>query len=86
MEATVQPITRSVLRVSVTLTPEFTWRDSQHGNLQRWLVWVEDPVNEHIYHTETFNLSKKQATKVKHNNSVSLTHSLKGSTTRVFKV
>ena len=60
LEAQVQPITRSVLRVTVTLTPEFIWRDSQHGNLQRWLIWVEDPVNEHIYHTETFNLSKKQ--------------------------
>ena len=25
-----------------------------------WMIWVEDPVNEHIYHTETFSLSKKQ--------------------------
>jgi len=60
LEAQIQPITRSVLRLSVTLSPDFIWRDSQHGNLQRWLIWVEDPVNEHIYHTETFNLSKKQ--------------------------
>ena len=50
---------RSVLRVGVTLTPDFVWRDSQHGGAQRWLVWVEDPVNEHIYHTETFTLSKQ---------------------------
>jgi len=60
MTAVVQPITRSVLRISVTLIPEFEWRDAMHGALQRWLIWVEDPVNEHIYHTETFNLSKKQ--------------------------
>lgn len=60
MTAVVQPITRSVLRVSVTLIPEFEWRDAVHGALQRWLIWVEDPVNEHIYHSETFNLSKKQ--------------------------
>lgn len=60
MTATVQPITRTVLRVSVTLIPEFEWRDQLHGALQRWLIWVEDPVNEHIYHSETFNLSKKQ--------------------------
>ena len=59
MEATVQPITRSVLRVTVALTPEFKWRDAVHGGLQRWLVWAEDPVNEHIYHNETFMLSKK---------------------------
>jgi len=60
MTAVVQPITRTVLRVSVTLIPEFEWRDNMHGALQRWLIWVEDPVNEHIYHHETFNLSKKQ--------------------------
>ena len=60
MMAVVQPITRSVLRVSVTLIPEFEWRETIHGTLQRWLIWVEDPVNEHIYHHETFNLSKKQ--------------------------
>ena len=60
LEAVVQPITRSVLRVSATLTPEFMWRDEVHGQAQQWLIWVEDPVNEHIYHTETFTLSKKQ--------------------------
>ena len=60
LEAVVRPITRSVLRVSATLTPEFMWRDEVHGQTQQWLIWVEDPVNEHIYHTETFTLSKKQ--------------------------
>ena len=60
LDATVQPITRSVLRVQVTLTPNFRWIDQHHGGAQRWLVWVEDPVNEHVYHSETFALSKKQ--------------------------
>jgi len=60
LEATVQPITRSVLRVSVLLTPEFTWVDRHHGGAQRWLLWVEDPVNEHVYHSETFTVTKKQ--------------------------
>ena len=60
LEAVVRPITKSVLRVSVTLTPDFTWREEVHGQTQQWLIWVEDPVNEHVYHTETFTLSKKQ--------------------------
>ena len=59
LEATVQPITRSVLRVSVLLTPEFTWVDRHHGGAQRWLLWVEDPVNEHVYHSETFTVTKR---------------------------
>ena len=59
LEAAVQPITRSVLRVSVLLTPEFTWVDRHHGGAQRWLLWVEDPVNEHVYHSETFTVTKR---------------------------
>ena len=39
-----------MLRVSLTLEPAFVWRDRAHGAVQRWLVWVEDADNEHIYH------------------------------------
>ena len=60
LEASVQPITRTVLRVSVTLTPEFVWVDKHHGQSQRWLLWVEDPVNEHVYHSEQITVTKKQ--------------------------
>eukprot|EP00959_Pyramimonas_sp_CCMP1952_P398139 8341867-Pyramimonas_sp.AAC.1 len=61
LEANVQPITRSVLRVRLTIEATFKWRDATHGNALKWLLWVEDSNNEHIYHSETFFLTKKAA-------------------------
>ncbi|KAG7336122.1 hypothetical protein KOW79_000815 [Hemibagrus wyckioides] len=61
MEATIQPITRTVLRVRLTITPDFRWNDQVHGSVgEPWWLWVEDPVNDHIYHSEYFLLQKKQ--------------------------
>lgn len=32
-----------------------------HGSVgEPWWLWVEDPVNDHIYHSEYFLLQKKQ--------------------------
>ena len=58
LEATVQPITRSVLRMTLTLTAAFEWNDRQHGSVEPFWLYVEDADNEHIYHTEYFLLSK----------------------------
>lgn len=61
MEATIQPITRTVLRVRLTVTPDFRWHDQVHGSVgEPWWLWVEDPINDHIYHSEYFLLQKKQ--------------------------
>jgi Sec63 Brl domain len=43
---------RSVLRVQLKITPEFTWHDRAHGGALRWHLWVEDSDSEAIYHTE----------------------------------
>ena len=59
IEAQLNPITRTVLRIQLTLTPEFTWRDNVHGAALRWLVWVEDSDNEKIYHSEMWTLTKR---------------------------
>ncbi len=59
IEAHLHPITRTVLRIQLTLTPEFSWRDNIHGAALRWLVWVEDSENEKIYHSEMWTLTKK---------------------------
>ncbi|PRW32956.1 activating signal cointegrator 1 complex subunit 3 isoform B [Chlorella sorokiniana] len=59
MEAHLHPITRTVLRIQLNITPAFNWKDSVHGNALKWLVWVEDSANEHIYHSETWILTKK---------------------------
>ncbi|KAK3734227.1 hypothetical protein QZH41_012947, partial [Actinostola sp. cb2023] len=58
--ASIQPITRTVLRVRLTIRPEFQWNDKIHGSSEPWWIWVEDPENQHIYHSEYFLLHKKQ--------------------------
>ncbi|XP_076593233.1 activating signal cointegrator 1 complex subunit 3 isoform X1 [Chaetodon auriga] len=61
MEANIQPITRTVLRVRLIITPDFRWNDQVHGSVgEPWWLWVEDPINDHIYHSEYFLLQKKQ--------------------------
>ncbi|XP_059325009.1 activating signal cointegrator 1 complex subunit 3 [Ammospiza nelsoni] len=61
MEATIQPITRTVLRVRLSIAPDFTWNDQVHGSVgEPWWIWVEDPTNDHIYHSEYFIIQKKQ--------------------------
>ena len=63
--ATIQPITRTVLRVRLTITPEFEWNDKLHGSTSEpWWVWVEDAENDHMYHSEYFLLQKKQVCSV----------------------
>uniref|UniRef100_A0A0R3WFC8 Helicase C-terminal domain-containing protein n=1 Tax=Taenia asiatica TaxID=60517 RepID=A0A0R3WFC8_TAEAS len=62
-----QPVTRSILRITVRLTADFTWVDRHHGNggaLLYWL-WVEDCDNACIYHSEAFALTKKMMVKAK---------------------
>ncbi|KAK9868384.1 hypothetical protein WJX84_004044 [Apatococcus fuscideae] len=71
LDVQIQPITRTVLRVQLTIEPTFEWRQGMHGNSQRWHIWVEDSENEHIYHTELWTLTKKMASEPSH--SVSFT-------------
>ena len=61
MDATVQPITRTVLRVTLVLTPAFDWNDRLHGSVEPFWLWVEDADSETIYHTEYFLLHRQQA-------------------------
>lgn len=61
IEPHVQPVTRSVLRIQLDITPQFTWHDAMHGSALRWLIWVEDSNNERIYHSEMWTLTKKMA-------------------------
>ena len=61
LASSIQPITRTVLRVRLTIKPEFQWNDKVHGSTSEpWWIWVEDPDNNHIYHSEYFLLHKKQ--------------------------
>ena len=56
----VQPITRGILRVTLSIVPDFDWVDRVHGSVEPWWIWVEDAENQRIYHHEYLALTKKQ--------------------------
>lgn len=60
MEANIQPITRTVLKVNLSIKPDFTWSDKIHGFQETYWIWVEDPDNNHMYHHEHVSITKKQ--------------------------
>ena len=61
IEASTQPITRTVLRVRLSVKPNFRWNDKVHGKTaEPFWIWVEDPDNDHMYHNEYFLLTRKQ--------------------------
>uniref|UniRef100_A0A1D1YQG8 RNA helicase n=1 Tax=Anthurium amnicola TaxID=1678845 RepID=A0A1D1YQG8_9ARAE len=61
LSANVSPITRTVLKVDLLITPDFVWKDHYHGAAERFWILVEDSENDHIYHSELFTLTKKMA-------------------------
>ena len=61
ISAQVQPVTRSMLRVELTLTPKFDWDDNLHGRAESWWVLVEDCDGEDILFHDQFLLRKDYA-------------------------
>ncbi|GLU00131.1 hypothetical protein SLE2022_175230 [Rubroshorea leprosula] len=59
LAAHVQPITRTVLRVELSITPDFQWEDKVHGYVEPFWVIVEDNDGEFILHHEYFMLKKQ---------------------------
>lgn len=57
----VQPITRSTLKVELTITPDFHWEEKVHGNSEAFWILVEDVDSEVILHHEYFLLKNKFA-------------------------
>ncbi|KAK3054468.1 Pre-mRNA-splicing helicase BRR2 [Extremus antarcticus] len=62
LSAQVQPVTRSMLRVELTLTPKFEWDDNLHGRAESWWILVEDCDGEEILFHDQFLLRKEYAT------------------------
>lgn len=61
IEATLQPITRTVLRIRIYLTPSFDWNDRVHGKFATaFWIWIEDPESNLIYHSELCQMTRKQ--------------------------
>ena len=55
----IQPITRSTLRVELTITPDFQWEEKVHGMSEAFWIMVEDCDNEIVLHNEYFLLKSK---------------------------
>eukprot|EP01130_Rhizamoeba_saxonica_P011676 TRINITY_DN4859_c0_g2_i1.p1 TRINITY_DN4859_c0_g2~~TRINITY_DN4859_c0_g2_i1.p1 ORF type:complete len:1866 (+),score=443.62 TRINITY_DN4859_c0_g2_i1:728-5599(+) len=61
IDVSLQPITRTIIRVSLTIEALFKWQDRWHGSSEPWWIWVEDATTNKIHHSEYFLLQKKQA-------------------------
>lgn len=57
----IQPITRSTLRVELTITPDFQWDEKLHGTSEAFWILVEDVDSEVVLHHEYFLLKSKFA-------------------------
>jgi antiviral helicase SLH1 len=60
VEAEIAPLNRDVLRIRLSLYPEFTWNDRHHGTSEGYWIWVENSDTSEIYHHEYFILSRKK--------------------------
>ncbi|CAG1963457.1 unnamed protein product [Fusarium graminearum] len=61
VQAQVQPMTRSMLRVELSISPNFEWDDSIHGAAESFWILVEDCDGEDILYHDTFLLRKEYA-------------------------
>merc|ERR1719482_2713323 len=59
LKANIQPITSTIMRISLSLKPDFDWSDRWSGPSEPFYVWVENPENQDILHTEQFILHKR---------------------------
>ncbi|ULU08307.1 hypothetical protein L3Y34_019456 [Caenorhabditis briggsae] len=62
MTTLIQPITRTTMRIELTITPDFQWDDKVHGNAEGFWIFIEDTDGEKILHHEFFLLKQKFCT------------------------
>lgn len=60
IESEIAPITKNVLKIKITLEPEFLWDFRIHEKAQFFWIWVEDSDHFEILHFEKFILSKQK--------------------------
>lgn len=59
LQAQVQPITRSLLRIDLSITPDFRWDEKIHGGAEQFIIMVEDVDGEIILFHDTFILRQR---------------------------
>ncbi|KAJ3328346.1 hypothetical protein HDU91_004137, partial [Kappamyces sp. JEL0680] len=60
LSAEIVPITRTILRVLLEVTPDFRWYDKVHGSVEPFHIWVEDSEHSDILYSEYVLVHKKQ--------------------------
>lgn len=68
-----QPITRSLLRIDLTITPDFRWDEKIHGASELFWVLVEDVDGEIILYHDQFILRQRYAESKDNEHNVTLT-------------
>ena len=61
LQAQVQPITRSLLRIDLSIQPDFRWDEKIHGGAETFWILVEDVDGEVILFHDTFILRQRYA-------------------------
>jgi pre-mRNA-splicing helicase BRR2 len=73
LEATPRPVTRSMLRIELTVRPNFVWDEQLHGASEAFWILVEDCDGEQILFHDTFILRKDYAQSEMNEHLVELT-------------
>ena len=60
MDVRTVPLTRKVLQVSITVTPNFTWYDRIHEPTEPFWIWVEDSDSTRILYSQYLVVTKKK--------------------------
>lgn len=68
-----QPITRSLLRIDLTITPDFRWDEKFHGASELFWILVEDVDGEIIFFHDQFVLRQRYAESKDNEHNVTLT-------------
>lgn len=63
MDYLLQPITSKMIRVQFEIVPNFNWNVNLHGNLQRFLLLIEDCDGETILFSDNFTVYRRNAQK-----------------------
>eukprot|EP01059_Diplonema_ambulator_P004905 TRINITY_DN14625_c0_g1_i3.p1 TRINITY_DN14625_c0_g1~~TRINITY_DN14625_c0_g1_i3.p1 ORF type:complete len:1254 (+),score=521.60 TRINITY_DN14625_c0_g1_i3:182-3943(+) len=59
LQASAQPVTRSMVRIELVITADFQWDKKYHGTAEAFHVIIEDPDGERILHHEPFILKDR---------------------------
>jgi len=60
MDVQIAPLTRKVLKVNITVTPDFTWFDRIHETSEPFWIWIEDSNSTRILYSQYIVVAKKK--------------------------